>query len=344
MRTFAVLAAFIASTAFAQDEVDGPYEPEPQPEEVLVTGEFPGPGMWKVMRADDPEHHVLWILGTPPPLPKKMKWKSKDVENAVLSSQEVLLGSSVNVTPDEKIGFFKGLGLLPAALGARKNPEKERLKELVAPDVYERWLVQKKKYLGRGEGIEKFRPIFAAYKLRNEAFDDLKLRENGIVTDVVLKLAKDRKIRTTTPAVDFKIKTKEIKTKIKQFAKEPLADSECFAHTIDLVEALSDRDTMDLRATSWATGDIETLQSIAPLPNPNLACEAAVMGSQVAQELIPSDLRAQLRTIWLQAAEKSLAANQSTFALLPMAELTSANGQLAELRAKGYVVEEPKRD
>lgn len=342
MRAFVLSAAFIASAATAQDEIDGPYEPEPQPEEILVTGEFPGPGMWKVMRADDPANHTLWILGTPPPVPKKMKWKSKDVENVVIASQEILLGSSLNVTPDEKIGFFKGMTLLPAALGARKNPEKDRLKDLVAPDVYARWLVQKKKYLGRTDGIEKFRPIFAAYKLRNEALDDLKLRENGLVGDVVTKIAKKHKIKTTTPTVDFKISTKEIKAKIKEFAKEPLADTECFAQTIDLVEALSDRDTMELRATSWATGDLETLRGLPPLPNPNVACEAAIMSSQIAQEMIPSDLRAQLRAIWLEHAEKSLATNASTFALLSIAELTSPNGYLAALRAKGYLVEAPE--
>jgi hypothetical protein len=314
------------------------------PEEVLVTGEFPGPGMWKITRAEDPENHTLWILGTPPPMPKKMKWKSKQVEAAVLGSQQILMPSSIDVKPDEKIGFFKGLSLLPAALGARKNPEKDRLQDLLEPQVYARWLVQKKKYLGRNAGIEKFRPIFAAYKLRGEAFDDLKLRERGLVEDVVEKLAKKHKIETTTPSIEFPLHTKDIKAKIKEFAREPLADTECFAETLDLVEALADREAMELRATSWATGDLQTLLGIPPLPNPNVACEAAVMGSQVAQELIPSDLRARLRAVWLQAAEDSLAKNRSTFALLSIAELTSAQGQLEALRAKGYIVEAPQRD
>src|SRR5262249_35227270 len=82
-----------------------PVATAPAREEVLVTGEFPGPGMWKVMRRDDPQGHVLWILGTPPPLPKKLKWKSKDVEAVLLSSQAVLVGSEISVEPSEKIGF-----------------------------------------------------------------------------------------------------------------------------------------------------------------------------------------------------------------------------------------------
>ena len=134
----------------------------------------------------------------------------------------------------------------------------------------------KKKFLGRSQGVEKWRPIFAAYKLRGEAFEDLKLRESGIVWDVVSKLAEKHKVKTTTPTVEFNVKTKEIKAKIKEFAREPLADAECFEMTLDLVEALSDRDTMELRATLWATGDLATLLGIPALPNPNVACEAGV--------------------------------------------------------------------
>jgi hypothetical protein len=342
-RWYVVGAAWVAlSTAQAQTE-ETDLSIEDAPEEILVTGEFPGPGMWKVMRADDPSH-VLWILGSPPPLPKKMKWKSKDVEAVVLSSQEVLLGSSVNVKPDKDIGFFRGLSLLPAALAARKNPDKDKLEDVVPADVYARWLVQKKKYLGRRSGVEKWRPIFAAYELRGEAFDDLKMRESGVVWESLSKLVEKNKIKTTTPTLEFGIETKNIKAKIKEFAREPLADTECFAKTLDLVEAISDRETMSDRATAWATGDLERLLAFAALPNPNIACETAIMESQIAQQLMPSDLSARLRALWLDAAEKSLAENESTFAFLNIHELTSPQGQLAALRAKGYVVEEPKRD
>ena len=47
-------------------------------EPVLVTGEQPGPGLWKVSKGD----HVLWILGAQYPLPKKMLWRGREVEHA----------------------------------------------------------------------------------------------------------------------------------------------------------------------------------------------------------------------------------------------------------------------
>ena len=41
------------------------------------------------------------------------------------------------------------------------------------------------------------------------------------------------------------------------------------------------------------------------------------------------------------AAEKALAENKSTFALLPISNLLSDDGYLSELAARGYAVEAP---
>ncbi len=318
-------------------------EPAEVPEEVLVTGEFPGPGMWKVTRADDPEHHVLWILGAPPPLPKKMQWKSTEVEARVRASQEILLGSDIEVKPDERIGFFKGLSLVPAALGARKNPGDAKLADVLEPALYSRWLVQKRRYLGRNNGIERWRPIFAAFELRKEAFDDIGYRESPPVRETIEKIAKKHAIATTRPMLAFTFKAEGIRAKIREFAREELADDACFEMTLALTDALADRATMEARAHAWASGDLRALAELPALPNPNVACEAAIMSSQIAQELVPANISAQLSALWLEAAEKSLAANASTFALLPYTDLMSADGRLAQLRAKGYVVEEPER-
>ena len=55
-------------------------------EEVVVTGEHEGPRLWKVTKGD----HVLWILGTVTPLPKKMVWQSDPIEAVLQQSQEVV--------------------------------------------------------------------------------------------------------------------------------------------------------------------------------------------------------------------------------------------------------------
>lgn len=310
-------------------------------DEILVTGEFPGPGVWKVLREGDAYGHVLWIVADPPPLPVRMKWKSTGVEAIALGAQEILRDATVNMQPDEKIGFFRGMTLLPAVLEARRNPADEKLEDLLPPELYSRWLVQKKLYLGREAGVERWRPLFAAGKLRKEAFDDLKLREGGVVWEVIGQLAKEHKIKISSPTLAFTFKRSEVRGKLKAFSRESLADVECFESTLQLTEALADRETQNARARAWATGDHAALAQLPSLPSPNLPCAMAVLNSQVAREVLPADIRERVIALWIDAAGKSLAANQSTFAIVPFAKLTRPDGYLARLRQRGYLIEAP---
>ena len=84
-------------------------------------------------------------------------------------SQEILVQTGLSLKPDEKVGVFRMLTLVPAALKLRKNPDKATLQELLPPDIYARWLVQKKLYLGRDSGVEKIRAFLVAEKLRDAA-------------------------------------------------------------------------------------------------------------------------------------------------------------------------------
>jgi hypothetical protein len=339
MQRYLLLFPVLLAGPFAGAQEPATGEPM---EEVVVTGEFPGPGMWKITRADDPAGHVLWIVGDPPPLPKRMKWKSRDVESVAIRAQEILMDASVSMKPDEEIGLFKGLSLLPTVLKARKNPGEATLRSQLPADVYERWLVQKKKFLGSDSGVEKWRPLFAADKLRREAFDDLGLRESGMVWEVVGKLAKKYKIRTTRPSLPFTFPTDGLKDKIREFSRQPLADLECFSTTLDLTEALSDTATEERRARAWATADLATLQSLPPLPNPFLPCAMALLTTDFAKQVIPADIREQVHALWIDAAGKSLEANPTTLAIVPLAKLTREGGYLERLRARGYVIEAPK--
>jgi TraB family protein len=337
-----VVAASSVALPIARPAAAQTPETPPLLEEIVVNGEFPGPGLWKVTHAGEPDGHALWIIGDPPPLPRRMAWKSREVEALVLRSQEILRDVGVTMKPDEKIGVFKGLGLIPSALKARRNPDAAKLSEKVPPELYARWLVQKKRFLGRDTGVESWRPIFAADKLRKAAIADLGLRDGGMVWDVVGKLARDHKLRVTTPLLEFTIKTGEIKTRLKQFATEALPDVECFAKSLDLTEALSDRATENARAQAWATADLDALAALPPLPNPGLACVMAMMSSQVARELLPGDIREQVEARWLVEAERALRENETTFAIAPLGKLMRDDGYVAMLRAQGYEVTPPK--
>ena len=74
----------LAAPAWPQSEPDS--EPESAPEKIVVVGQRPGPGLWKVSKDD----HVLWIFGTYSPLPDKTIWRSRQGETVLGQSQEVL--------------------------------------------------------------------------------------------------------------------------------------------------------------------------------------------------------------------------------------------------------------
>lgn len=314
---------------------------EPALEEVVVTGEFPGPGMWKVTRADDSSAHVLWIVGDPWPLPRRMQWKSRNIEAMAAGAQEILRDTAVTMTSDEKVGVFRGMSLLPAMLKARRNPDEARLADVLPPELYARWQVQKQLYLGRERGVERWRPLFAADKLRKATFDALEMREGGAVWEVVEKLARDRKMKVTVPTLTFTFKRSELRGRIKEFSRESLADLECFSTTLDLTEALARDDIENARARAWAAGDLAALATLPELPSPYLPCVMAVMNAQVARDLVPTDVRERAIARWLEAVDTSFAANQTTFAVVPFGKLTRPDGYLDRLRARGYGVEPP---
>lgn len=343
-RCFICCLLGFAAAAVAQNEQAGaaalqglPPDPAAQPsmaeaqlpmEEVVVSGEHPGPELWKVRKGD----HVLWILGTLTPLPEKMTWRSRQVENVIASSQEVIATPSV----DADIGFFRGLTLLPSVIGARNSPEGATLQQVLPADLYARWQVLKTRYIGRDAGIEKWRPIFAAQELYSQALKKSNLASSGMVWTVVKKIAKQHDVPITTPEV--RVAIEKPRAAIKEFKKSSLDDSECFAKTLERLE--TDLEAMRLRANAWAVGDVEALRKL-PSPDQRGACLNAIMNSQVVQERGFQDMPERVAGAWMQSAEAALANNKSTFAVLSMGELLQPDGYIARFKAKGYEIEAP---
>jgi hypothetical protein len=313
--------------------------PEQPLEEVVVTGEFAGPGMWQVTHPDHPEH-TLWIVGEPPLLPKGLHFRSQKVAQVASQSQEILQRPGLNMQPDEKVGVFRMLTLLPAALKLRKNPDKATLREIVPPEVYARWLVQKKLYLGRDRGVEKMRPIVVAEKLRNAAIEQLQVGYGGGWPDV-WQHVRTKQIPVTTPTLDIIFKADDLRGQMKAAAHEKLADVECFALTVELIEALSNKEVEGTRARAWATGDLAKLQELPPLPEPDSACDQAIMDALSRAASIPTNVREQMDEKWLAAAGNSLTKNESTLAFVPMSALLGEHGYLETLRKRGHEILAP---
>jgi uncharacterized protein YbaP (TraB family) len=298
-------------------------------ENVLVTGEQPGPGLWKVTKGD----HTLWIMGSLGPLPRKMTWRSREVERVIAQSQEILAAPEIK----PQIGFFRAVTLLPAALKARKNPDGAQLKDILSASQYSQWSTLKAQYLGTDSGIEEWRPMFAAQKLYSKALERSELSNKDIVWPVVEDLGK--KYHVTISRTRVGVPVDDPKSTIKEFSETPRdLDIACMQATLDRLEA--DVATMKTLANAWSTGDVAKLRNLS-MPKQYKACLAAFAATprleQMANKLIDD-----VENDWLTRAEIALNKNQNTFTVLPIAELFSDEGRPARLKANGYEVTGPQ--
>jgi hypothetical protein len=319
---------------------------------VLVIGEQPGPGLWKVSKGDN----VLWVLASHAPLPKDMIWRSKSIEARIAESQEVLFEGGVNVTPN--IGLLKGLTLLPAAIKAAKLPDGKTLKDVLPAETYTKWLVLRRKYIGKDDDVEKLRPSIALGSLRGSAS-----RKSGLggvsVMEVVGKAVKKHKVRrVTTPTIKKTVRVEDPRGMLKSAQKIELPDVECFKTGIDQVESEIER--AKTLANAWSRGDVATLRSLyRNLPmrdalkevcgyelmaalNEGTSKDAAHAKKMMDDLLWHAEQAAvQSQQDWIAAARKALDKNKSTFSVLGLPAVLSPDGHLAKLKALGYTVEEP---
>jgi len=331
-----LLLLFAATVATAQEAPSPTLPDNPTPaqtaqtlEAVLVTGEQPGPGLWKVTKGD----HVLWILGTQQPLPKNFTWRAAEVEKIIAQSQQVLSDADVGV----HVGFFRSIFLLPSVLGAKKNGDGKTLHEVLPPELYARWLALKQKYIGRDNGVERLRPMLAANELYKKAIKKSGLTPDNLAQDVVNFYAKKSKVPVVTPHV--KLEIEDPKQAIADFKSTAGSlDVACLERTIARLE--TDLGAMRARANAWAIGDLEALKKL-PYPDQRAACIAAVSSNpRLAEQL--RQARQRVDGDWIAAADAAIARNASTLAVLPIVELLRPDGRLARLRAKGYAIEDPQ--
>jgi uncharacterized protein YbaP (TraB family) len=283
-------------------------------EEVLVTGEHPGPGLWKVSRGD----HVLWILGTHSPLPKELVWRSQQVELVMTESQEVLGNYSATFTMED---------------GDVLEAKGKSLRSLLPRKTYSQWLALKKKYLGRNAQVEKALPVTAALLLRSSAFDRAGLTNADQVWRQINSLADAYHVPVTTAHQVNKV----IRGGIPRDAKSQRIGVEYLIDTIANLEP--ELRVARVRANAWAVGDIDALKKQMDADQNAAHLYASswpfFQGDELQSLIAETDRR------WIEAAESALSRNHTTFAALPVFLLLRADGLLATLSAQGFVIEAP---
>ena len=292
-------------------------------EEVVVTGEHEGPRLWKVHKGD----HVLWILGTMTPLPKKMIWQSDAVEAVLQQSQEV-----VPAWPAFGIGAnpFTALRVWIEWRSIQKIPDRMDLREVLPPELYTRFSVLKARYAPKDSKLDQLRPAFAAERLLDEALDATGLTVHNEVQQTVLKLARKQGVKIHQD----KLRVEHPVDVLKDVGKTPLqGEIACLEAVIGRLE--TDLGPMQARARAWALGDVDELRRLNH-PEDRTACIEAVSSSTRVRDLI-----AQAQDDWFLSVEDALSRNRSTLAVQSMDRLLGENGSLAKLRKEGYEVEGP---
>lgn len=305
-------------------------------EVVLVSGQYTGPGLWKVSKGD----HALWILGTVSPVPKGMDWYSPQAESVLARTQEII-GAPGFVSSVGVGGMFKMAFAVPTMLRARRNPDGKTLRDVLPADLYARWSVLKPVYLGNDMSVEAWRPMFAAGELYQAA-----IKRSGLIAGTgvgkrlgerIGEVEKEHKIKRTSTTISTEIK--DPKGLAKSFARAELDDVQCFRSVLDRLEL--DVANAAQRANAWAGGDITELTRLFRRGDVT-PCYEAMAKTEAARSLGLENAIARSQVLWLKAAEAALAANHTSFATLPVGELLQANGLLARLQAKGYAVVAPE--
>ena len=291
--------------------------------EVLVEGQHQGPRMWTVHRGD----HVLWILGTVTPLPKKMVWQPDAVREVLAQSQEV-----VPAWPSYGIGAnpFTALRVFIQWRRMQKPPDRLPLKDTLPPALYARVTALEAKYDPHDTHLEELRPMLAAERLTTRVLDASGLALHNEVQATVLTLAREQGVRVRQD----KLKIDDPVDVLKDVGATPLsAEIACLDAVVTRLE--SDLGPMQARARAWALGDVDTLRQL-PHADDKTACIVAVSTSERVRALI-----ARAQDDWLTVVEDSLARNRGTLAVQSMDRLLGEHGALATLKARGYAVEGP---
>jgi hypothetical protein len=326
----ALSLALVVASGGAWAQTPPPASSVPTLEAVTVSGVQPGPGLWRVTRGE----HTLWILGSLAPIPQNMTWKSDEIDDALAHSNELILPPKVEIKPNA--GFFGRLALLPSLIGVRNLPDGATLQETVPPDVYQRWLTLKARYIGDDKSVERYRPIFAVVELYKNAVKKSGLGKAGVITRTVVAIATRYNVKQTP--VQYTLLVDDPRKAVKEFKRSTLDDVSCFTLSVENIDAqLAD---MTRRANAWATGDIGALRDDRTAKQ-RAACLNAVSDGGVAQRIGLTDVPKEVRNTWLGVVDKAMATDTQAVAIVPIEDLLGDDGYLKALEAKGYKVESP---
>lgn len=323
IRIAGIVLLLLSGFAVADQAVPDTTSPETDEaglEVVLVLGEQPGPGLWKVSSGE----HVMWILGEISPYPRKAKWRSRQFERLMGNSQELLLDFSgfwsADHTDTRRLAYAE---LLPSGV---------TLKDVISPQLRRKVESTARRFDARG--LEELQPFAATNRLVVSAMDSMDMKSFS-ARFTAQQLARRQRLKVTrfaAPELPFEERLKNWQDASNVICLERL------------VRAIGDGGAgVRQLANAWSEGDIPELRQLVPVYSFSRdgfradECAAAMHGGKRQA----ADYKRKRTQLWLQQAKRALRNNVRTMAVVPMSELFAPDGYLAALRAEGYEIEEP---
>ena len=292
-------------------------------EEVQVSGERPGPGLWKIRRGDN----TVYVLGTTSPLPRRITFRSRELE-AVLAEAGLFIPTRPSV--DVKAGPIRLVRLYRDWRKLRRNPGDVGLDAVLSPELYARFSAARTRFAPRDRKMEQLRPLIAAGEIYRAAIEGSGLELNSDVAGQIRKLAKRAKV----PIWEAEQRVDDPQALLAEIGRvSPAAEQACLAAT--LARSEQDLPSLRARAIAWTIGDIEALRSQTADDQLD-ACLGAIMGgprmAAIAREF---------DQLWFDAVRDSLEQHKVALAVTPIQRLLRRDGVLAQFAALGYTIEAP---
>jgi uncharacterized protein YbaP (TraB family) len=256
------------------------------------------------------------------PLPKGITWRSKQFEQLLATTNQVVIPKPFD------IGIARILWLLITQRDVLMVRGGKRLVDVMPPDLYARFSLQRAKYTDDSHKWERYRPIIAAAFLQQAAFHQVGLSTRLDLGAAVRMLADKHGVRVEELKIagvrDFLDALKDM---------PPATENACVAASLVTVE--QDLPRLVERAQAWASGNVERIARLHE-PAEVDACRAALDEGTGANEVI-----SKVRGTWLQNMESHLQGEGTTVAVVNLDMLLENGGLLDELRAKHYEIDSP---
>ncbi|ESQ74820.1 TraB/GumN family protein [Asticcacaulis sp. AC402] len=293
----------------AAAEVDAQVEDWP---EVIIKARpmVVAPAMWRV---SDDDSQVI-IVGILPVFPKKQRWNTKRIENA-------LRGSNVLITPATS---HAGAGDMTSLMFRKGLPDGKKLAQALSPEIYGRYEASARRSGVSIRDFAKDKPVWAVVRLRREV-----MQKRGLSDDepgsTVKRLARQAGVPVRAAAsYDMGTIVKDIN------AMTPQATEVCVTATLDDIDFIMDRSGK--AAAAWAVGDLATVRANYPASAMARCLSGSSKGSALMERSVNDSVA---------AVEKALKKPGKSVAVFPLAVVLRKGAALDRLRAKGYEVTNP---